>query len=80
MLEMVSAKIIAAIIAVIGALLGVVVAYQKGRKAKTVEVQAQSAKAVIKSVEKARETENDVRALSPLERRQRLRQYTRDPK
>ncbi|MBW7837988.1 MAG: hypothetical protein H3C28_15280 [Sphingomonadales bacterium] len=80
MLEVFSAKIIAAVVAVIGALLGVVVAYQKGRKAKATEVQAETAKTVIETVEKARETEDNVRALDPDERRKRLRQYARDPK
>jgi Na+-translocating ferredoxin:NAD+ oxidoreductase RnfG subunit len=80
MLEVFSAKIIAAVIAAIGALLGIVVAYQKGRKAKATEAQAETAKSIIETVEKSRETENNIRDLNPDERRKRLRQYARDPK
>lgn len=79
MLEILSAKVIGVIIAVIGALLGLLVAYREGRKAKAAEVQAETAKSVINTVEKARDVESRVLELKPDDRRKRLRKYARDP-
>lgn len=72
------AKMIAALGGII-ALIGIAITFfYKGKKAKAIEVEAKTAKTVIKVIKKDKEVEKTIDRMSPDTRRNKLRRYASD--